>query len=130
MEKNKLLELVSQMTLEEKALQMTQLMPDMLYHLAPANLTGPLRQWHFTDEQLRCAGSVLGRSGAAYLKKLQADYLKDARLPIPLLFMADVIHGYETILPIPLAQGCSFDPELVAETPPQWQRRLPPPDCM
>ena len=115
MEKNKLLELVSQMTLEEKALQMTQLMPDMLYHLAPANLTGPLRQWHFTDEQLRCAGSVLGRSGAAYLKKLQADYLKDARLPIPLLFMADVIHGYETILPIPLAQGCSFDPELVAE---------------
>ena len=115
MEKTKLLELVSEMTLEEKAMQMTQLVPDMLYHLAPANLTGPTRQWHFTDRQLQCAGSVLGKSGAAYLKKLQADYLKDARLPIPLLFMADVIHGYETILPIPLAQGCSFDPELVEE---------------
>lgn len=115
MEKTKLLELVSEMTLEEKAMQMTQLVPDMLYHLAPANLTGPTRQWHFTNQQLQCAGSVLGKSGAAYLKKLQADYLKDARLPIPLLFMADVIHGYETILPIPLAQGCSFDPELVEE---------------
>ncbi len=115
MEKNKLLELVSEMSLEEKAMQMTQLVPDMLYHLAPANLTGPLRQWHFTHGQLRCAGSVLGKSGAAYLKKLQDDYLKDARLPIPLLFMADVIHGYETILPIPLAQGCTFDPELVEE---------------
>ena len=62
MEKNKLLELVSEMTLEEKAMQMTQLVPDMLYHLAPANLTGPTRQWHFTDRQLQCAGSVLGKT--------------------------------------------------------------------
>lgn len=115
MEKNKILELAADMTLEEKAMQMTQLVPDMLYHLTPANLTGPLRQWQFSDRQLQETGSVLGKSGAAYLKKLQADYLKNSRLHIPLLFMADVIHGYETILPIPLAQGCTFDPALVEE---------------
>ena len=41
MDKKDLLKLAAEMTLEEKALQMTQLSPDMLYHLAPANLTGP-----------------------------------------------------------------------------------------
>ncbi len=115
MDKTLLQKLVTDMTLEEKAMQMTQLSPDMLYHLSPSQLTGPLREWHFDDEALRRTGSVLGGSGAAYLKKLQRDYLETSRLQIPLLFMADVIHGYATILPIPLAQGCSFDPELAEE---------------
>ena len=34
---------------------------------------------------------------------------------IPLIFMADVIHGCRTIFPIPLGQACSFHPELVSE---------------
>ena len=34
---------------------------------------------------------------------------------IPLIFMADIINGFRTIFPIPLAQGCTFDPELVEE---------------
>lgn len=115
MDKTMIQKLAADMTLEEKAMQMTQLSPDMLYHLSPSSLTGPLREWHFDDEELRRTGSVLGGTGAAYLKKLQKDYLKTSRLQIPLLFMADVIHGYVTILPLPLAQGCSFDPELVEE---------------
>jgi len=115
MDKTRLQQLAADMTLEEKAMQMTQLSPDMLYHLSPSNLTGPVREWRFRDDELRHTGSVLGKTGAAYLKKLQKDYLEGSRLQIPLLFMADVIHGYVTILPIPLAQGCSFDPALVEE---------------
>ncbi len=115
MDKKDLLKLAAEMTLEEKALQMTQLSPDMLYHLAPANLTGPLREWRFEDEELWKVGSTLGTLGASYLKKLQKDYLERSGKKIPLLFMSDVIHGYVTIMPIPLAQGCTFDPELTEE---------------
>lgn len=115
MDREQLLELVKDMTLEEKAMQMTQLASDVLYHLEPLKLTGPLREWRFSDEQLRETGSVLGPLGASYLKKLQKDYLNNSRQKIPLLFMTDVIHGYVTITPIPLAQGCTFDPELVKE---------------
>lgn len=112
MDRQFLLDLVKDMSLEEKAMQMTQLSPDMLYHLSPSNLTGPFREWKFSDRQLKETGSVLGPSGAAYLKKLQDNYLEGARQRIPLLFMTDVIHGYVTIFPIPIGQGCTFDPEL------------------
>lgn len=115
MDRNRILELAADMTLEEKAMQMTQLSPNMLYHLSPSNLTGPLREWRFEDKQLWETGSVLGPSGAAYLRKLQEDYLNTSRQKIPLLFMSDVIHGYVTIMPIPLAQGCTFDPGLCEE---------------
>lgn len=115
MDRKQLLKLTADMTLEEKAMQMTQLAAGMLYHLTPLKLTGPLREWKFGDEQLCETGSVLAPLGASYLKKLQEDYLKNSRQKIPLLFMTDVIHGYVTIMPIPLAQGCTFDPGLVQE---------------
>ena len=46
---------------------------------------------------------------------MQEEHLKNNRLNIPLLFMADIINGYKTIFPIPLAQGCTFDPDLVRQ---------------
>ena len=115
MDRKHILDLVADMSLEEKAMQMTQLSPDLLYQLTPTNLTGPLRVWKFSDEALWKTGSVLGPLGAAFLKKLQKDYLAKSRQQIPLLFMTDVIHGYVTIMPIPLAQGCTFDPDLTEE---------------
>lgn len=90
MDKKDLLKLAAEMTLEEKALQMTQLSPDMLYHLAPANLTGPLREWRFEDEELWKVGSTLGPLGASYLKKLQKDYLERSGKKIPLLFTVKI----------------------------------------
>ena len=44
---------------------------------------------------------------------LQKIAVEESRLHIPLLINADMIHGYETVFPIPLACACSFDPELV-----------------
>ncbi len=57
MDRKHILDLVADMSLEEKAMQMTQLSPDLLYQLTPTNLTGPLRVWKFSDEALWKTGS-------------------------------------------------------------------------
>lgn len=58
-------------------------------------------------------GSVLNLKGIDKIKAIQETAVKKSRLGIPLLIGLDVIHGYETVLPIPLAQACSWDPEAI-----------------
>lgn len=115
MDRQCILDLVNEMSLTEKAMQMTQLATGLICHTELANLTGPFRQWSFTDEQLKLTGSVLGAHDAEYVMKVQKEFLERSERKIPLIFMDDVIHGFSTIFPIPLAQGCSFDPELIEE---------------
>ncbi|MEV5717100.1 glycoside hydrolase family 3 N-terminal domain-containing protein [Amycolatopsis mediterranei] len=55
-------------------------------------------------------GGVFSVVGAAKLNALQRLAVERTRLGIPLIFGLDVIHGYTTNFPIPLAQGASFDP--------------------
>ncbi|HET6704515.1 glycoside hydrolase family 3 N-terminal domain-containing protein, partial [Amycolatopsis sp.] len=55
-------------------------------------------------------GGVFSVVGAAKLNALQRIAVEQTRLRIPLIFGLDVIHGYTTNFPIPLAQGASFDP--------------------
>ncbi|MGV9362593.1 beta-glucosidase BglX [Amycolatopsis sp. NPDC003731] len=55
-------------------------------------------------------GGVFSVVGAAKLNALQRIAVEQTRLKIPLVFGLDVIHGYTTNFPIPLAQGASFDP--------------------
>ena len=59
------------------------------------------------------AGSTVGIYGAEKLKKIQKAYMEKQPHHIPLMFMLDVIHGYETAFQCPLGMGASFDPELV-----------------
>lgn len=54
-------------------------------------------------------GSFLGIVGARQCNHLQKIAVEESRLGIPLLFGLDVIHGYRTTYPIPLAEACSFD---------------------
>ncbi len=61
-------------------------------------------------------GSFLNLTGVEIYNKLQELAVKESRLGIPLIFGLDVIHGYRTILPIPLAEAASWDPELVTKT--------------
>ncbi|MGA9467250.1 MAG: glycoside hydrolase family 3 N-terminal domain-containing protein, partial [Exiguobacterium marinum] len=61
------------------------------------------------DENRWNIGSVIGISNAKQAQKLQESYLRHNRLGIPLLFMADIIHGHRTIFPVPLAMACSWD---------------------
>lgn len=113
MEKGKLLELLNEMTLEEKVYQLVQL--DGGLYSENAAVTGPKVKLGINDEVINNIGSVYNVFGAENLKKIQDDYLSKSRLQIPLLFCADVIYGYKTVLPIPLAFACSWNPELVKE---------------
>lgn len=116
MEKKELFALLSQMTLAEKIGQLVQLTPNFFAEVAAeGEITGPLAELGITKEELYTLGSVLGTHTKEEVYALQKNYLAHSRLKIPLVFMADVIHGYETIFPIPLALGASFDPAVAEE---------------
>ena len=89
-------ELLAQMTLEEKVGQLNQ--------YSGRELTGPASN-RKTDllNSIRSGqvGSMLNVKGVADTRAIQAEALK-SRLKIPLLFSLDVIHGYQTVFPIPL----------------------------
>ncbi len=61
-------------------------------------------------------GSFLNVVGADFLGDLQKIAVEESRLGIPLLFGLDVVHGFKTIFPVPLASACSFEPEAVERT--------------
>lgn len=113
MNSQKLTSLVKEMTLDEKIAQLLQLAtPFFEESRDEGQITGPLASMKITEENVRNTGSVLGASGGANEAiAIQEAHLKKNRLGIPLLFMADVIHGYKTIFPVPLAIGCSWDME-------------------
>ncbi|MGN0233569.1 MAG: beta-glucosidase BglX [Bacteroidaceae bacterium] len=56
-------------------------------------------------------GAILNLTGRDKIRAIQQAAVKESRLGIPLLVGLDVIHGYKTIFPIPLAQSCSWDIE-------------------
>ena len=91
------------MTLEEKIGQLNQL-PGMGTQTGPRVPTGG-------EALVRSGrvGSFLGIFGADYTRELQRVATRESRLKIPLLFGLDVIHGFRTIYPIPLAEAASFD---------------------
>lgn len=111
MEKSKIEALIQEMTIEEKLAQMTQLSPMFFGAEQGVDLTGPMKNMNITEEDLPNIGSTLNYFGADNLIRLQKEYMEKNPHHIPLLFMADVIYGYKTVFPIPLAMGCSFNPE-------------------
>lgn len=111
MKKKDLIDLIGQMTLVEKCRELMQL-PAEVYTKSDIS-TGPCEDLRLTPEKIAQSGSVLSMIGAKKTRAAQEEHLKRNRLGIPLLFMADIINGYRTIFPIPLAQGCTFQPELV-----------------
>lgn len=117
-------ELLKQMTLDEKLGQLVQYNtagatsstvaagqaadlaqnPEANYHLDPMQLAATSRM-----------GSMLNVAGAARVSAYQHAAVEKSRLHIPLIFGADIIHGYRTIYPAPLGLGATFDPELVVQ---------------
>lgn len=67
---------------------------------------------HFSEGKV---GSYLTIKGAARTNGIQKALLNATKSPIPALFADDVIHGYRTTFPTPLAQSCSWNPELTRE---------------
>ncbi|PEL07752.1 beta-glucosidase BglX [Bacillus sp. AFS017336] len=107
--------IIKEMTLDEKISQLMQLAGNFYYGLA-GEITGPFAEMGISENIINNSGSVLGVSGAKDAIKIQEEYLKNNRHGIPLVFMADVVHGYKTIFPIPLAIGCSWDMELAEKS--------------
>ncbi|QWC23806.1 beta-glucosidase BglX [Bacillus haikouensis] len=109
--------LVNEMTLDEKIAQLTQLATPFFKGASDGGqITGPMAEMGISDETIGNAGSVLGASGAEEVKSIQRKHLKENRLGIPLLVMSDIVHGYKTIFPVPLAIGCSWDLELAEKS--------------
>lgn len=113
MNKEDVFKLLNQMTLEEKIYQLVQL--DGSLYSKDAAVTGPKAKLGISDKVIQNIGSVYNVFGAENLKKIQEDYLNRSRLKIPLLFCADVIYGYKTVLPIPLAFACSWNPDMIKD---------------
>jgi beta-glucosidase len=61
-------------------------------------------------------GSFLNVLGADFLGDIQKIAVGESRLGIPLIFGLDVLHGFKTIFPVPLASACSFEPEAVQKS--------------
>ena len=61
-------------------------------------------------------GSFLHVAGAAQIRELQRVAVEESRLGVPLLFGMDVVHGYKTLFPVPLALASAWDPELMEQT--------------
>ena len=90
--------LISQMTLAEKLGQLQQL---------DGEGNGDYRPEHLDLARKGLLGSTLNVRGAARTNQLQRAAM-DSRLKIPLLFGFDVIHGYRTIFPVPLAEAAAL----------------------
>jgi beta-glucosidase len=93
--------LLQKMTLEEKAGQLTQFSGNS------PETTDLIKQGK--------VGSLLGVLGVEQTNAAQRVAVELSRLKIPLIFGYDVIHGYRTIFPVPLASAGSFDPELIEQ---------------
>ncbi len=106
--------LLDSMSLEEKVGQLVQCNAGQFISNS-LGITGPDGEELPAEDLNRVMGSVLTFENAQQAKALQEMHLKADSNGIPLLLMLDVIHGLRTTYPIPLAMGCSFDDDLLAE---------------
>ncbi|WP_092113203.1 glycoside hydrolase family 3 N-terminal domain-containing protein [Prevotella sp. KH2C16] len=102
--------LMAKMTLEEKIGQLSQ-------YVGREFLTGP-KSGELSDSLLErgMVGSILNVGGVVNLRNIQEENMQKSRLKIPILFAFDVIHGFKTIYPTPLAESCSWDLDLMYRT--------------
>ena len=100
--------LLAKMTIDEKIGQLNQYTGDRL-------ATGPVTSSSSKYQDIKAGkvGSMLNVRGAADTRMVQQIALQ-SRLKIPLLFGLDVIHGYRTTFPIPLAEAASWDMDAIA----------------
>jgi beta-glucosidase len=97
--------LLARMTLEEKVGQLN--LPSVFGPVSPA-------QMDLVRKGL--VGGFLNVDGAQAARDIQRVAMEQSRLHIPLLLGLDVIHGYRTIFPIPLAEAGTWDPEIAEAT--------------
>ena len=109
-------DLLSRMTLDEKIDQLTQ---------NPIGDANPNNIFDNKDRFRPTFGSYIFNQGSLATRiARQRQAVEKSRLGIPAIFAADVIHGYRTIFPIPVASACSGIPSSSAEVA-AWRRARP-----
>lgn len=119
--------LLARMTLAEKVGQLVQIAPwvrfdpvEIVAQMKKAEETG--QPFEFVrrprpdlEDQVHSgsAGSILNLSDPRRINRLQRIAVEESRLGIPLIIGCDVIHGFRTIFPIPLAESCTWNPALL-----------------
>src|SRR5258708_6845250 len=119
--------LLPQMTLAEKVGQLVQIAPFQMPD--PDEFANLLQQAHESgqpikldpqprpglEQQIRAGqvGSLLNLSDRELVNRYQRIAVEESRLGIPLIVGADVIHGFRTVFPIPLAEACTWDVTLL-----------------
>lgn len=134
-QEEKLKQLLSEMTLAEKIGQLNHVGPSMvgtfdisLPELYALYMSGKIKKEEMMEKMSKVkrdyreddvrAGKMgsYALCGRAETHRIQKIAVEESRLGIPLIFGHDVIHGYRTGTPIPLAEACSFDDKLWEET--------------
>ena len=105
--------LLAQMTLEEKIGQLNQ-------HAGFSDPTGPVAgnagdQIKVNRLKEGLVGSMLNVVGAKEVRETQKLAVENSRLGIPVIFGFDVIHGHQTMFPLPLAEAASWDLDAVEQ---------------
>lgn len=98
-------DLIGQMTIAEKIGQMNQ------ENLGEPGIPDDIRQ----KLQSGNMGSIINVVDVELINELQRIAVEESRLGIPLLIGRDVIHGFKTVMPIPIGQAASWNPEVVVE---------------
>ena len=107
-------ELLSRMTVDEKVGQMNQ-------YTSSWDLTGPPpsegdNKVKFDQIKSGLVGSMLNVLSAEATREAQEFAVEESRLGIPMIFGYDVVHGYKTMMPVPLGETASWDLELIEKS--------------
>lgn len=115
MEEQKLKKLFDSLSIDDKVSQTIQLNGDLFVESGVMN-TGPVKDLGFKKEpNFYEIGSIYNVNDYQKLYQIQKDVLTNSSHKIPLLFMSDIIYGFRTIFPIPLAQAGSYDFDLIQQ---------------
>lgn len=101
-------DLIGRMSLEEKIMQLNQ------YTLGFNNNANNIGE-EVRDIPAEIGSLIYFETDPGLRNAMQCKAVEESRLGIPILFGYDVIHGFSTVYPIPLAQACSWNPALVRE---------------
>jgi beta-glucosidase len=108
--------LIVRMTVEEKVGQLSLYAPAGIDIVANPQAARQSQEQQLADIRAGRVTGLFNNAGLEGKRRAQQAAVNESRLGIPLLFGADIIHGFRTVFPVPLAEAASWDPALAERT--------------